>query len=451
MLLVKLTLVSVGAELDAREPRRCPAHLLTDRLQAHIRAAFDDQLVMHVPDDLAIAQSPHGIGQDVPADGLHDVLHELRAVALDPGPMLCGVDAHVGDGLAAETVLADPGLDIGQLPAGGQRDEQHAFSHHEGDITDMGLRPKRDRILDGSIDLPPVLRYMRIAAPPHIHQRLKLLLGQAHVQSAHCPQRSRAAAIAQCQLGNFPFLPEMRVLAMLLNRYTKHSAGALAVNITAIAENIYTPLFPGKVTEHAGLDRAEIANDEFVSRPRNERGPDQLRQHAGHTIVKGIQHLIVTGFHQFPRLLQVGEMVLRKILQLNQPSCPAATSIRTVKLEHAVATAIGADGILHRLVFPNAALGELQPELQYLCQGFEELSDEIDALREEKQDLLVEEANRAGMKQRLDELEAFLADQTTEVTEYDEGLVRQLIEKITVYDDHLAFEFKSGLETEVQM
>ena len=33
--------------------------------------------------------------------------------------------------------------------------------------------------------------------------------------------------------------------------------------------------------------------------------------------------------------------------------------------------------------------------------------------------------------------------------EYDEGLVRQLIEKITVYDDHLAFEFKSGLETDV--
>ena len=84
-------------------------------------------------------------------------------------------------------------------------------------------------------------------------------------------------------------------------------------------------------------------------------------------------------------------------------------------------------------------------------QGFEELADEIDALREEKQDLLVEEANRAGLKQRLDELEAFLTEQTNEVTDYDEGLVRQLIEKITVYDDRLAFEFKSGLETEVQM
>lgn len=51
----------------------------------------------------------------------------------------------------------------------------------------------------------------------------------------------------------------------------------------------------------------------------------------------------------------------------------------------------------------------------------------------------------------MDEFEAFLTEQTSEVTDYDEGLVRQLIEKITVYDDHFAFEFKSGLETEVQM
>ena len=84
-------------------------------------------------------------------------------------------------------------------------------------------------------------------------------------------------------------------------------------------------------------------------------------------------------------------------------------------------------------------------------QGFEELADEIDVLREEKQNLLVEEANRAGLKKRMDVLEAFLAEQTCEVTDYDEGLVRQVIEKITIHDDHLAFKFKSGLETEVQM
>ena len=59
----------------------------------------------------------------------------------------------------------------------------------------------------------------------------------------------------------------------------------------------------------------------------------------------------------------------------------------------------------------------------------------IDALREEKQDLLIEEANRAGLKQRLDELEAFLEEQTTEVTEYDEGLVRQLNESFSGKSD----------------
>ena len=84
-------------------------------------------------------------------------------------------------------------------------------------------------------------------------------------------------------------------------------------------------------------------------------------------------------------------------------------------------------------------------------QGYDDLADEIESLRSEKEALLLEDANRIGVQQRLDELEAFLTEQTTEMREYDEGLVRQLIEKITVYDDHLAFEFKSGLETEVQM
>ena len=39
----------------------------------------------------------------------------------------------------------------------------------------------------------------------------------------------------------------------------------------------------------------------------------------------------------------------------------------------------------------------------------------------------------------------------TGLTDYDESMVRQLVERITVYDDHLAFEFKCGIETEVQM
>ena len=76
---------------------------------------------------------------------------------------------------------------------------------------------------------------------------------------------------------------------------------------------------------------------------------------------------------------------------------------------------------------------------------------EIDSLREEKQKLLMEDADSADLRQRMEELEAFMEDTATKLTDYDEGMVRKLIGKITVYDDHLTFEFKAGLETEVQL
>lgn len=119
----------------------------------------------------------------------------------------------------------------------------------------------------------------------------------------------------------------------------------------------------------------------------------------------------------------------------------------------AVELALGQSNI-PRVAEIDARLEALQKELLKKAnakQGFEELADEIDALREEKQDLLVEDANRAAMKQRLDELEAFLDAHQELVTDYDEGMVRRLIERITVFDNHLVFEFKTGLETEVQM
>ena len=37
----------------------------------------------------------------------------------------------------------------------------------------------------------------------------------------------------------------------------------------------------------------------------------------------------------------------------------------------------------------------------------------------------------------------------TIVKEYDEGLVRRLIESITIYDDHIMVTFKSGIEIDV--
>jgi site-specific DNA recombinase len=44
----------------------------------------------------------------------------------------------------------------------------------------------------------------------------------------------------------------------------------------------------------------------------------------------------------------------------------------------------------------------------------------------------------------------FLNEQPCELEEYDEQLVRRLIEKVTVYDDKLIVEFKSGIEIDIE-
>ncbi len=66
-----------------------------------------------------------------------------------------------------------------------------------------------------------------------------------------------------------------------------------------------------------------------------------------------------------------------------------------------------------------------------------------------KQNVLVESAEREGLKQRIREMREILEQQSTEVTEYDELLVRRLIEKVEVYDERFEVEFKSGAKVDV--
>ena len=101
----------------------------------------------------------------------------------------------------------------------------------------------------------------------------------------------------------------------------------------------------------------------------------------------------------------------------------------------------------------EAKLQELQKELLKLANSkkdYNSVVDEIDRLRELKQNALVESAEREGLKQRIREMREFLEQQSTEVTEYDELLVRRLIEKVTVYDERFEVDFKSGAKVDVE-
>lgn len=82
-------------------------------------------------------------------------------------------------------------------------------------------------------------------------------------------------------------------------------------------------------------------------------------------------------------------------------------------------------------------------------QSCDDLGEGVVKLREEKYKLLLEDANKEIDRQRLTELEDFFAEQTAAVQEYDESLVRRLIESITIYDDHIMVTFKSGIEIDV--
>lgn len=76
--------------------------------------------------------------------------------------------------------------------------------------------------------------------------------------------------------------------------------------------------------------------------------------------------------------------------------------------------------------------------------------DEIYSLREAKQNAQVDNAECEGMKQRISEMQQFLTEQMQNITEYDEQLVRRLIEKITVYGERVTVEFKSGTSVNVK-
>lgn len=101
----------------------------------------------------------------------------------------------------------------------------------------------------------------------------------------------------------------------------------------------------------------------------------------------------------------------------------------------------------------NVKLEELQKELLKRANAkkdYNDLADEIDRLRELKQNAMAENAEREGLKQRIAEMQEFLAEQTEQIEEYDESLVRRMVEKVTVYEEKFSVEFKSGTSVDVE-
>ena len=98
-------------------------------------------------------------------------------------------------------------------------------------------------------------------------------------------------------------------------------------------------------------------------------------------------------------------------------------------------------------------LEEIQQEIIEKTKKREDCDDlisEIYKVREEKQKALAAEADRNELQRRIEQMDSYLDGVSTEITEYDEAMVRAYFEKITVFDDHFSVEFKSGITLEIK-
>lgn len=153
--------------------------------------------------------------------------------------------------------------------------------------------------------------------------------------------------------------------------------------------------------------------------------------------------------------------------------CPART-VKEEVLQGAIVTAVndayaGRNAVISLLktniqetVFDDleakiAAIDEQLAELQQQMIDnsgdnvlVEELGLQMDDLRGDRQDILAEAAERTDLQARMNDMIAFLEEMPAAVTEYSESLARRLVDRITIFDEKIVVELKSGLQMEVE-
>ena len=124
--------------------------------------------------------------------------------------------------------------------------------------------------------------------------------------------------------------------------------------------------------------------------------------------------------------------------------------VQTLKENIEIAMVDDNSGEMEKL---NAIMLEKQKELVNLAHAKKDyslLADEIDILRDKKQELLVKRAETEGLKKKVTELADFLQGAPQELAEYDELMVRKYIDQIKIYDDHFTVCFKAKVEIDIQ-
>jgi len=101
----------------------------------------------------------------------------------------------------------------------------------------------------------------------------------------------------------------------------------------------------------------------------------------------------------------------------------------------------------------EARMNEMQRKLVEVSTSKEEsdsLTEDICKLREEKERIQILLVEDKGRQLKKEELIKFLSEQTAELDEFDDPLVRRLIDQVIIHENgRFTVEFKSGTSVEI--
>ena len=103
------------------------------------------------------------------------------------------------------------------------------------------------------------------------------------------------------------------------------------------------------------------------------------------------------------------------------------------------------DRIAERLLVPQQELLNRANNRE----AYDDVAEEIFHLRELQQQTDSDETTKAIQMERIKELQDFIGQQSNELTEFDEKLVKRWLRQITIWDDHYTVELKSGLSIDL--
>ncbi len=106
-----------------------------------------------------------------------------------------------------------------------------------------------------------------------------------------------------------------------------------------------------------------------------------------------------------------------------------------------------------RNVVISFEMRQLQQELIGRTESgmnYDDLAEEILHLREVQEQTVMDDAAKAAHRERIQELLHFINSQPRTITEFDEALVKKLLESVKVCEFFLEFRFKSGVTISIE-